>query len=373
MHLTLDSQSQAEASLLHVSARQWGIDAKDPASSPTGMPRPAVEIDVQTAFDRWFSQYLRLRKDGGESVRRSMMKDVLPHIGHQALASLQKDDLTRVLHQVIGRGSPRQAGCVLADMRQLLRWGLREGLIDNDPSAGLNKIAFSGDTAVRSRVLSVEEVAELAGKVQFSGLAEPIRKAIWLMLSTGVRIGEVANARWQDIDLHQGVWRIPEHLSHSGRLHVVPLSAFAISHLMSSDGQRSSPVWVFPSRDDAQPLSPKALGKQIRDRQRGVRIRGRSSETTQLLLSGGAWTPLDLRRTAASLMAKLAVRSETISACLDQSNHKIDETGSPAVDREACRTAFAQLGQYLEQLARTGFTRSQGKAETPHPSPGMNS
>lgn len=362
MHLTLDSQSQTEALVLPMPATQWRAFTGHRAD-PAALAHPREdELTIHQAFERWFSQYLHLRKDGGESVRRSMMKDVLPHLGHRSLISIQREDLTAVLNYVIERGSPRQAGCVLADMRQLLRWALREGLIDNDPSAGLHKNAFSGDATVRSRALSVEEVAELAGKVVNSGLADHIRTAVWLMLATGARIGEVATARWQDIDPHHRTWTIPAHLSQSGRVHVIPLSKFAMTHLASADGQRRSPVWIFPSRNDSEPLCPKALGKQIRDRQRGVRIRGRSAATTMLLLSGGAWTPLDLRRTAISLMTQLGVGSATLSACLDQSPRGLTELETGSNNPEACRSAFDKLGEFLEHIARSGLTHGQGKA-----------
>lgn len=363
MHLTLESLTPTEASVLPGPHRPWSafdVTSSTPAAHPVANEGG---LTVAEAFAQWFSQYLHLRKDGGESVRRSMMKDVLPHIGHRRLAAIQKEDVLAVLNQVIERGSPRQAGCVLADLRQLLRWALREGLVDNDPSAGLHKNDFSGDATVRSRSLSVEEVAELASKVVSAGLAAHIRTAVWLMLATGARIGEVATARWQDIDLHHRTWTIPANLSHSGRVHVVPLSEFALKHLSSADGQRRSAIWVFPSRDDSEPLSPKALGKQIRDRQRGVRIRGRSAATTMLLLSGGAWTPLDLRRTASFLMAHLGISPATLSACLDQVPRGLHDLGDPQASApHACREAFDMLGQYLEQISSTRMMAGQDKA-----------
>jgi integrase len=181
-----------------------------------------------------------------------------------------------------------------------------------------------------------------------------VRHAIWLILATGARIGEVANARWADIDTTGRTWTIRAEFSHSGRDHVVPLSAFALRHL-SPDGElRRSELWVFPGRYVSEPLSPKALGKQIRDRQRGSHIRGRASGTTTLLLSGGAWTPLDLRRTAAALMAELGARPDVIGACLD---HAVRGEAQRAYHRlptlEERREALEQLGERLDVIERT--------------------
>jgi len=186
-----------------------------------------------------------------------------------------------------------------------------------------------------------------------AGLARHIRRATWLMLATGARIGEIATARWRDIDVAARLWTIPAQFSHSGHDHVVPLSDFALTHLQP-DGARQGSDWVFPGRDGTEPLSPKALGKQIRDRQRGTQIRGRSAATRELLLSGGAWTPLDLRRTTAAMMQELRIDPQTIAARLDQSVRSSagqdDTSSSDTLAR--CRDAFDQLGQWLASIER---------------------
>lgn len=329
----------------------WASKQQKSSAPPDQIAPPNLNgLTFAQAFEDWNRAHLQQRKDGGESVRRSMLKDVLPWLGHQPIAELRRDDISAVLQRIVERGSSSQAGCVLADIRQLLRWALRDGLIDDDPSASLHKNDFISGGTVRSRALTPEEVSELARKMTASGLATHIRTAVWLMLATGARIGEVASARWQDIDQNTRTWTVPSHLSHSGHAHSIPLSDFALRHLRSADGHRRSPTWVFPSRDDSEPLSPKALGKQIRDRQRGTQIRGRSAATTMLLLSGGAWTPLDLRRTTASLMSMMGIHHAVISACLDQALRGVTAQLPVAEGAADCRLAFARLGDYLQRV-----------------------
>ncbi len=345
-----------------VPSTQYEQPAPEHLPAPSEPPSRSSSPSLTESYERWHAQHLIQRKDGGESVHRSMHKDVLPWIGSVPLAALSQSQIAAVLERIVARGASRQAGCVLADVRQMLRWALREGLIADDPSAGLHKNDFGGLRTARSRALHLDEVQELAHKVRTSGLAPHIRSAIWLILATGARIGEVARARWQDIDLNNGVWTIPADLSHHGQPHCITLSRFAIRQFLGTESHRRSRLWVFPSREDNEPLSPKALGKQIRDRQRGVQIRGRSSATTMLLLSGGAWTPLDLRRTAASLMAHLGVSKAVLAACLDQSV-RTEPTGKPrlsarassSIDDASCREAFERLGVFLESIERASL------------------
>jgi integrase len=309
---------------------------------------------VADVFERWRSGALAARKDGGESVRRSMNKDVMPLIGAMRADDVRRGHVVSVLEKIVERGSARQAGCVLADMRQMFRWAVQTGCVETDPTSALRKSDFGGTPQARRRRLTDEEVAELASKMRGARLARHVRHAIWLMLATGARIGEVAHARWRDIDLGARTWTIPPAHSHSGREHVIPLSDFALRHLCPDGEVRRSDAWVFPGRYASEALSPKALGKQIRDRQRGSHIRGRASGTTTLLLAGGAWTPLDLRRTAAALLAEMGVRPDVIGACLDHSvrgdaqraYHRL-----PTVDER--RAALQRLGERLDAIERS--------------------
>ena len=303
--------------------------------------------------DAWIVDALAARKDCGESVRRSMNKDVLPTLGSLPIHAVRRAQVVAVLERIVARGSARQAGCVLADLKQMFRWATQCGQAESDPTATLRKSEFGGAPEVRRRRLSDDELLELGERMHAARLARHIRHAVWLMLATGARIGEVAQARWADIDIDARVWTIPAEVSHSGRPHAVPLSAFAIGHLFPQGETRRSELWVFPGRVAAEPLSPKALGKQIRDRQRGSHIRGRASGTTALLLPGGAWTPLDLRRTAAALMLEIGVRSDVIGGCLD---HAVRGESQRAYHRppslEERRAALERLGQRLDAIER---------------------
>ena len=325
--------------------------------------RTITPISVAEVFERWRSAALTGRKDGGESVRRSMHKDVLPTLGATPANVVRRGQVVAVLECIVERGSARQAGCVLADLRQMFRWAVQAGHVESDPTAMLRKADFGGMPQVRRRRLTNEEVAELASKMRSARLARHVRHAIWLMLATGARIGEIAHARWSDIDLEARVWTIPATYSHSGRSHAVPLSEFAIRHLCPDGETRRSDVWVFPGRFASEALSPKALGKQIRDRQRGSHIRGRASGTTTLLLTGGAWTPLDLRRTAAALLAELGTRPDVIGACLD---HSVRGEAQRAYHRlptmDERRDALQRLGERLDAIERAPLDSSRRAA-----------
>ena len=77
----------------------------------------------------------------------------------------------------------------------------------------------------------------------------------------------------------------------------------------------------------------------------------RTKATQALALTGGRWTAHDLRRTAATLMARLGVSTDVIDECL---NHKLQSKVARVYikdRREAEQTrAFDSLGRKLAEL-----------------------
>jgi integrase len=112
-------------------------------------------------------------------------------------------------------------------------------------------------------------------------------------------------------------------------------------------------AWVFPNAGTTGPVGSKTLGKQLSDRQRETsrRLKGRSKDTSALVLPGGRWTAHDLRRTTATLMAGLGISGDVIDECL---NHMIESRIRRTYIRDRRigeqRIAFDRLGQRLASV-----------------------
>lgn len=124
--------------------------------------------------------------------------------------------------------------------------------------------------------------------------------------------------------------------------------------LTSTNGELSP--WVFPATENSRPVCVKSFGKQLADRQRPSpeqRLSNRTKAATSLSMPGGRWTAHDLRRTAATMMARLGFASDTINECL---NHiQADRMARIYIQdrREADQArAFDALGDRLSALVR---------------------
>lgn len=279
---------------------------------------------------------------------------------------MRKADVLAVLDEVSSAGKLRTANVLLATLKQMFRFALAREIVDLNPLETLTKRDAGGKETERERTLSEWEIAELAGRLKTSRIQVESRAAIWIILSTGVRISELMNSQWTDLDFGNRTWHLP--VTKNGRDHRIHLSDFALQQfdelvgLKESDPDRRSLPWVFPNSSGTGSVCVKSFGKQLSDRQRtaGTRLQGRSCQTQSLALPGGRWTPHDLRRTAATMMASLGVSGDVIDECL---NHVIESRVRRTYIRnrrpEEQSRAFEALGERLADLTRRSLANTE--------------
>ena len=171
--------------------------------------------------------------------------------------------------------------------------------------------------------------------------------AIWIMLATTCRVGELTMARWEHVNFERAVWFIPkENVKDRVSSLTVGLSEFALGYFRRLYDRSGDTDWCFPNYAGTSHISTQAMTKQISDRQTMFQ-RGRDGgpravmthrcQDNRLVLQGGkhgAWTAHDLRRTGATLMQSLGVALDVIDRC---QNHVLP--GSK-VRRHICTTTM---------------------------------
>jgi len=378
--------------------RRHGIDPRAHREEQIQARRIAAEaarlaeqnrITLRALFDRWATTELQPRirtdgkrvgrKDGGKFTRDQFARRVFPVLGDESVETIKKAELLAILDSVKAEGKARTANVLFTDLKQMFRFALARDIIQRNPLETVAKRDVGGTSVLRSRVLSMSELHRLAAALPSSGLDPRTVAALWLILSTGVRIGELMGAAWVDaehnlprlrleaesrgaklgfVDTRARKWRLLD--TKTQREHTIHLSDFALSQFNVLSVARvahrrsvDAVPWVFPNSRGVGPKGVKAFGKQLSDRQRepARRLRNRTSATTSLSMPGGRWTAHDLRRTAATLMAELGVSGDVIDECL---NHVIESEVRRIYVRDRREPdqarAFDALGQRLSQI-----------------------
>lgn len=352
------SKANSDASILKQKRRQ-GIDiieeiALKNAQGAAAKARDAARLTVNMLFEKWMSIELIQRKDKGEEVKRAFDKDVLPKIGGMFASEVNRVNVATVLDAILQRGSRRMANRTLTDLRQMFGFGYVRGIVESDPTHRTRKADIGGKEVERDRVLADIEIGELQSILPGAGLTKTTEYAIWISLSTSCRIGELLRAKWEDVDLDAGEWRIPEENSKNAKAHLIYLSAFAVKQFTALKAINHETEWLYPNRAGKSHVCLKSVTKQVGDRQRQPNappMKHRTKTTEALKLSGGRWTPHDLRRTSATIMAVLGVRSDVIERCLNHTEeNKVKRIYQRHDYKIEQKESWQLLGERLELL-----------------------
>ncbi len=317
----------------------------------------ASKVLVKDLFERWAATDLINRKDQGAEARRMIAKDVLPFIGDLNIKDVRKRHITEITDRLLQRGVNRMAKVVLSLARQMFRFAVTRDLLESDPTALLSKKSIGGANIERDRVLDEDEIKELAKKLPTANMAETGVVAVWIVLATCCRIGELLKARWDHVDLERKYWRIPSQNSKNNREHIVYLSSFAVCYFTKLKELTGVGEWCFPASRKSDCLCSKTVTKQITDRQRSNEgLKNRSKQIGALKLSRGIWKPHDLRRTGATLMNALGVLPEVAERCLNHmEENKIKRIYQRYGYEAEMRQAWEKLGERLELLTKVAL------------------
>jgi integrase len=207
---------------------------------------------------------------------RAVVDHLIGFLGHDNALRLKASDLRKwrdLLATEAGtRGKPRKAktinDSVLAPVRAMLAWALDRDLLSDNVASGVKPLRADKEAVLRERNLTKDEqVAILRGtlappSVKLGRYKAAARRWVpWLCAYTGARVGEITQARSQDVANVDGVWTLTITPEAGGvktnKARVVPLHQHLIEQgflefVASCDG----PMFYEPrpqAKQDARP------------------------------------------------------------------------------------------------------------------------
>lgn len=169
------------------------------------------KVSVRALFEAWAKAELtphqladgeRIgRKDGGEYTRQQFERRIFGPLGDREARTVTRADLLGILGTVKEEGKLRTANVLFADLKQMFRFAEELEIVDRNPLEGVRKRKVGGRDAERNRRLSAVEIKQLARQLPSAQLTRSAELAVWLILSTACRVGELMSAEWVDVDL----------------------------------------------------------------------------------------------------------------------------------------------------------------------------
>ncbi|WP_392560884.1 integrase arm-type DNA-binding domain-containing protein [Orbus sturtevantii] len=149
------------------------------------------------------------RQSTAVQIERYLGKDMLPVLGGLAMDKIGKADVLKVLRGIEARGALSIAEKCRGWLFELFQHAQAEGLIGSNPAAEMTVLALPKNPTQHNPFLRQEELpAFLVRLADYQGAIQT-RLGIYLLLLTGVRTGELRQARPEQFDLDKGLWCIP--------------------------------------------------------------------------------------------------------------------------------------------------------------------
>ncbi|TAN05939.1 MAG: tyrosine recombinase XerC [Rhodanobacteraceae bacterium] len=162
---------------------------------------------------------------------------------------------------------PPSLRALLSAFRSFFRFLAREGSIQNNPAAGVRSPRMRRKLP---EVLDVDEAAALVEVTANDPLAIRDRAILELLYSSGLRVSELCNTRWRDLDTGQGLLRVT---GKGNKTRIVPVGRMALAALAAlRESQPAGADDPILRGRGTHPLSAGAVRALIkrRARQQGV-------------------------------------------------------------------------------------------------------
>ncbi len=325
---------------------------EDPLASPAlATPRASDEPTVGDLADEFLRRYVYLERKRPEEAEQAIRANVLKRWKNRPAKSITRRDAILLLDRIVDRGSPVMANRIAALLSQMFRFGVERGLIEASPLVALPRPG--GREKPRERTLTETEIRTLWRKLGRAHMSRAVQNALKLVLVTGQRPGEVAQALCCEFDLKNALWTIPVERSKNGKAHAVPLSPLARAVLRHIERETAGvadrpadntepPEALLPSpwrvERDGAPLTVRSLSQSLRKNLGHIGL--------------AAFTPHDLRRTAASGMTACGVPRLHVEKVLNHTTGDVAEIYDRHDYAAEKRAALERWGERLLGILR---------------------
>lgn len=260
----------------------------------------------------YFERQILPRWKHPDILRRRIDKDINPAIGSLKVEDVKPRHIDAMLQKIVARGAPTIATDTLRWVRRIFDYGIKRQYLEINPCSAFEVADAGGKEVSRDRWLTREELIRLFKAMQTAkGFSRQNEITFKLLLALCVRKMELCAARWEEFDLDNAVWRLPETRSKNGDAIDIPLAPPAVEWLRELHTYSCNSAWVLPARKMQDRMIP-----HIQESTLPVAL----AKVRREMPDVPNFTLHDFRRTARTHLAALGVDAIVAERCL---NHRI--------------------------------------------------
>ena len=283
-----------------------------PQSVSAAVADPANKHGVESLVQEFIERHIKATRKRPEYAIRILNSEVLPEWKGRDARTIEPHEVIELLDRIVERGAKVMANRTAALLTQMFKFGIHRRIVTATPVQLLYRPG--GKEKPRERSFTDSELKAFLTHVDEVHREPRTAACLKILLLTGQRRGELAMARWSNVDLEAKTWTIPDADAKAGKGHVVPLSDLAVAEFQMLKRLAKNSKFVFCT-DDGERADPKLITRSVA-----------RCQATWKKLGLAAWTPHDLRRTCRTGLAKLKIAPHIAERVLNHAQEKIPGT-----------------------------------------------
>jgi integrase len=180
------------------------------------------------------------------------------------LSAIRAQEIQRFMDSLSGKLKPASINRMISLIHRMLKLSCQWGHSSSNPAIHLKKLKENNQ---RNFFLNAEQTARLMKSCdEESNLSAA--NFVRLALLTGMRAGEILNAKWEDLTVNDGVASLYLPHTKAGLARTVPLNSSALEIIQNqAPQQKQNNPHIFPGRFGSKPMShPKKAFLRIKER-----------------------------------------------------------------------------------------------------------
>lgn len=310
----------------------------------------AASNTLESVARAWHSKHKSHWSESyADDLIAGLERHVFPLIGGQPIDGLTSANIMTVLERIEASGALNTAHRMLPILGRIFAYGKSKGLCQYVITADISKKdALQKTTVKKHPAVNLKELPALLRKINDYD-NQPIKLTLQMVFLTFVRVSELLQAKWDEFDLENAMWRIPEARMKKRLALLVPLSTQALTVLKQLKAIGCGSDYVFPGRSYEKPLTSQSLINHF-----------------GLLGYGGIQTSHGARRIASTILNEACdeddrplFNSDAIERQLAHTKMSVREIYNEAQYLNQRKKMMQWWADYLDAKAKEGITENQ--------------
>lgn len=252
-----------QARVLRDEARQLVAQGVDPIES-----RRLQHLKQQVTFEFAMERFIESKQSEWKNNkhrqqwRNTLQTYAIPKLGKMPVKDISVQDVLSVV-EPIWSGKTETAKRVRGRIEKVLGWSIALGhRVDHNPAVwvGLLENLLPSPAKISPLVhhaaMPLDQMKDFYVWLRLETAISA--KALQFLILTVGRTGQVVGARWDEVNLDEGVWSVPAARMKSGVAHDVPLSPEAVA-LLADLPRLSGNPFLFPGLKPNSPINSNSL------------------------------------------------------------------------------------------------------------------